>query len=167
MPSAVTMDIQAAPGRACLLPNARKLSLPVLLLMLLPAVALLLQVRDAGNLLTRAGLALPTVDLDTFVMHYSSAVSASAAWLLLPADLVSTVQFSRVSKPCAAQHRTVTVTACTAIVCVQAYVWSPCHFTGIIQVSVAPSCKLACHAVTDSFCCTICDATCRLAWSTT
>jgi hypothetical protein len=35
---------------------------------------LLLQVRDAGNLLTRAGLAMPTVDLDTFVMHYSSAV---------------------------------------------------------------------------------------------
>jgi hypothetical protein len=38
---------------------------------------LLLQVRDAGNLLTRADLAMPTVDLDTFVMHYSSAVSES------------------------------------------------------------------------------------------
>lgn len=38
-------------------------------------VVLSTQVRDAGNLLTRAGLALPTVDLDTFVMHYSSAVS--------------------------------------------------------------------------------------------
>jgi NADH dehydrogenase [ubiquinone] 1 alpha subcomplex assembly factor 5 len=32
-------------------------------------------VRDAGNLLTRAELALPTVDVDTFVMRYSSAVS--------------------------------------------------------------------------------------------
>lgn len=37
-------------------------------------LCVLLQVRDAGNLLTRAGLAMPTVDLDTFVMHYSSAV---------------------------------------------------------------------------------------------
>lgn len=37
-------------------------------------MSVLLQVRDAGNLLTRAGLAMPTVDLDTFVMHYSSAV---------------------------------------------------------------------------------------------
>jgi hypothetical protein len=36
---------------------------------------LLLQVRDAGNLLTRADLAMPTVDIDTFVMRYSSAVS--------------------------------------------------------------------------------------------
>lgn len=33
------------------------------------------QVRDAGNLLTRADLALPTVDVDTFMMHYSSPVA--------------------------------------------------------------------------------------------
>jgi len=38
-------------------------------------LCLLLQVRDAGNLLTRADLAMPTVDIDTFVMRYSSAVS--------------------------------------------------------------------------------------------
>lgn len=30
----------------------------------------LLQVRDAGNLLTRAGLAMPTVDLDTYRLMY-------------------------------------------------------------------------------------------------
>ncbi|WIA34050.1 hypothetical protein OEZ86_012429 [Tetradesmus obliquus] len=40
-----------------------------------PFVSPLAQVRDAGNLLTRAELALPTVDVDTFVMRYSSAVS--------------------------------------------------------------------------------------------
>lgn len=28
--------------------------------------------RDAGNLLTRAGFALPTVDVDTFEMRYGS-----------------------------------------------------------------------------------------------
>ena len=28
------------------------------------------QVRDAGNLLTRAGLAMPTVDVDTFKLQY-------------------------------------------------------------------------------------------------
>lgn len=33
---------------------------------------MLLQVRDAGNLLTRAELALPTVDVDTFAMRYTS-----------------------------------------------------------------------------------------------
>ncbi len=32
-----------------------------------------LQVRDAGNLLTRAGLALPAVDVDSFQMRYPSA----------------------------------------------------------------------------------------------
>lgn len=37
-----------------------------------PYVSPLAQVRDAGNLLTRAGLALPVVDSDTFVMRYSS-----------------------------------------------------------------------------------------------
>lgn len=37
-----------------------------------------LQVRDAGNLLTRAGFALPTVDTDTFEMRYAG-----------PADLVA------------------------------------------------------------------------------
>lgn len=31
------------------------------------------QVRDAGNLLTRAGFALPTVDVDTFSMRYDTA----------------------------------------------------------------------------------------------
>lgn len=30
--------------------------------------------RDAGNLLTRANLALPTVDVDTFTMNYPSPV---------------------------------------------------------------------------------------------
>ncbi|MEW5300865.1 MAG: hypothetical protein WDW36_003763 [Sanguina aurantia] len=33
-------------------------------------VSPLAQVRDAGNLLTRAGLAMPAVDLDTFKLHY-------------------------------------------------------------------------------------------------
>ncbi len=32
-----------------------------------------LQVRDAGNLLTRAGLSLPAVDVDSFQMRYPSA----------------------------------------------------------------------------------------------
>ncbi|KAG1675377.1 hypothetical protein FOA52_012296 [Chlamydomonas sp. UWO 241] len=35
-----------------------------------PVVSPLAQVRDAGNLLTRAGLAMPTVDLDTFRLRY-------------------------------------------------------------------------------------------------
>ncbi len=30
--------------------------------------------RDAGNLLTRAGMALPTVDVDNFVLRYASAL---------------------------------------------------------------------------------------------
>ncbi|KAF8066190.1 methyltransferase [Scenedesmus sp. PABB004] len=40
-----------------------------------PFVSPLAQVRDAGNLLTRAALALPTVDVDTFVMRYSGAAA--------------------------------------------------------------------------------------------
>ena len=31
----------------------------------------MLQVRDAGNLLTRAGLSIPSVDLDDVTVHYS------------------------------------------------------------------------------------------------
>lgn len=31
-----------------------------------------LQVRDAGNLLTRAGLTIPSVDSDEIVVHYDS-----------------------------------------------------------------------------------------------
>ena len=30
-----------------------------------------MQVRDAGNLLTRAGLSIPSVDLDETTVHYS------------------------------------------------------------------------------------------------
>lgn len=36
------------------------------------AVSPLAQVRDCGNLLTRAGFALPAVDVDTFQIHYGS-----------------------------------------------------------------------------------------------
>ena len=32
------------------------------------------QVRDAGNLLTRAGLSIPAVDVDDIQVHYSDAV---------------------------------------------------------------------------------------------
>ena len=32
------------------------------------------QVRDAGNLLTRAGLAIPAVDVDEIQVHYADAV---------------------------------------------------------------------------------------------
>ena len=32
----------------------------------------LLQVRDAGNLLTRAGLSIPSVDVDELTVHYRS-----------------------------------------------------------------------------------------------
>lgn len=39
-----------------------------------PRVSPLAQVRDAGNLLTRAGLALPTVDVDEFTVRYPSAL---------------------------------------------------------------------------------------------
>lgn len=39
---------------------------------------LLLQVRDAGNLLTRAGLALPTVDVDTLQLSYADPMEAVA-----------------------------------------------------------------------------------------
>eukprot|EP00897_Mesotaenium_endlicherianum_P003749 jgi/Mesen1/3401/ME000192S02575 len=39
-----------------------------------PRVSPLAQVRDAGNLLTRAGLALPTVDVDEIIVRYPSAV---------------------------------------------------------------------------------------------
>mmetsp|Transcript_16005 Transcript_16005/g.28754 ORF Transcript_16005/g.28754 Transcript_16005/m.28754 type:complete len:382 (-) Transcript_16005:525-1670(-) len=35
-------------------------------------VSPLMQVRDAGNLLTRAGLAIPAVDVDTFTINYPS-----------------------------------------------------------------------------------------------
>eukprot|EP00877_Chromochloris_zofingiensis_P004341 jgi/Chrzof1/13908/Cz08g17020.t1 len=38
-----------------------------------PFISPLAQVRDAGNLLTRAGFALPTVDVDTFSMRYDTA----------------------------------------------------------------------------------------------
>ena len=31
-----------------------------------------LQVRDAGNLLTRAGLSIPSVDVDELTVHYRS-----------------------------------------------------------------------------------------------
>ena len=31
-----------------------------------------MQVRDAGNLLTRAGLSIPSVDVDEVTVHYSS-----------------------------------------------------------------------------------------------
>lgn len=39
-----------------------------------PRVSPLAQVRDAGNLLTRAGFALPTVDVDEITVRYPSAV---------------------------------------------------------------------------------------------
>lgn len=35
-------------------------------------LACFLQVRDAGNLLTRAGFALPGVDVDQYVVRYKS-----------------------------------------------------------------------------------------------
>ncbi|KAJ7539001.1 hypothetical protein O6H91_11G072200 [Diphasiastrum complanatum] len=38
-----------------------------------PRISPLAQVRDAGNLLTRAGLALPTVDVDEYTVNYPSA----------------------------------------------------------------------------------------------
>ncbi len=37
-----------------------------------PRVSPLAQVRDAGNLLGRAGLTLPAVDIDTLTVHYDS-----------------------------------------------------------------------------------------------
>ncbi|KAJ7538995.1 hypothetical protein O6H91_11G072200 [Diphasiastrum complanatum] len=37
-----------------------------------PRISPLAQVRDAGNLLTRAGLALPTVDVDEYTVNYPS-----------------------------------------------------------------------------------------------
>jgi NADH dehydrogenase [ubiquinone] 1 alpha subcomplex assembly factor 5 len=36
-----------------------------------PRTSPLAQVRDAGNLLTRAGLSIPTVDVDEITVHYS------------------------------------------------------------------------------------------------
>ncbi|XP_059077468.1 putative methyltransferase At1g22800, mitochondrial isoform X1 [Cryptomeria japonica] len=39
-----------------------------------PRISPLAQVRDAGNLLTRAGFALPTVDVDEFTIRYASAL---------------------------------------------------------------------------------------------
>ena len=36
-----------------------------------PRTSPLAQVRDAGNLLTRAGLAIPTVDVDEIAVNYS------------------------------------------------------------------------------------------------
>lgn len=39
-----------------------------------PRVSPLVQVRDAGNLLTGAGFALPTVDVDKYIMRYPSAM---------------------------------------------------------------------------------------------
>ncbi|EFN57644.1 hypothetical protein CHLNCDRAFT_142766 [Chlorella variabilis] len=39
-----------------------------------PRVSPLAQVRDAGNLLTRAGLAIPAVDVDEIQVHYADAV---------------------------------------------------------------------------------------------
>ncbi|KAK8317898.1 hypothetical protein V6Z12_A13G139200 [Gossypium hirsutum] len=39
-----------------------------------PRVSPLAQVRDAGNLLTRAGFALPGVDVDEYVVRYNSAL---------------------------------------------------------------------------------------------
>jgi NADH dehydrogenase [ubiquinone] 1 alpha subcomplex assembly factor 5 len=41
-------------------------------------------VRDAGNLLTRAGLAMPTVDVDTFKLNYPC-----------PTDLIRHLRVSR------------------------------------------------------------------------
>ena len=40
--------------------------------MLSSILACLLQVRDAGNLLTRAGFALPGVDVDEYVVRYKN-----------------------------------------------------------------------------------------------
>lgn len=39
-----------------------------------PRISPLAQVRDAGNLLTRAGLTLPSVDVDQYVVRYKSAL---------------------------------------------------------------------------------------------
>jgi NADH dehydrogenase [ubiquinone] 1 alpha subcomplex assembly factor 5 len=39
-----------------------------------PRTSPLAQVRDAGNLLTRAGLSIPTVDVDEIHVHYSDVV---------------------------------------------------------------------------------------------
>jgi len=39
-----------------------------------PRTSPLAQVRDAGNLLTRAGLAIPTVDVDDIIVHYRDTV---------------------------------------------------------------------------------------------
>lgn len=38
-----------------------------------PGRAVIVQVRDAGNLLTRAELSLPAVDVDAFTMRYGGA----------------------------------------------------------------------------------------------
>lgn len=40
------------------------------------------QVRDAGNLLTRAGFALPTVDVDEYTVRYPSGMLPSFQKLL-------------------------------------------------------------------------------------
>lgn len=40
-----------------------------------PRTSPLIQVRDAGNLLTRAGFALPTVDVDDIIVHYPDVLS--------------------------------------------------------------------------------------------
>ena len=52
-------------------------------------VTSLVQVRDAGNLLTRAGLTIPAVDVDELVVRYGTPMEliahlrVRAAWLLL------------------------------------------------------------------------------------
>ncbi len=55
------------------------------------------QVRDAGNLLTRAGLTIPAVDVDELVVRYGTPMELIAhlrvrdSWLLLVKILQSTI----------------------------------------------------------------------------
>ncbi|KAJ7539411.1 hypothetical protein O6H91_11G091200 [Diphasiastrum complanatum] len=45
-----------------------------------PRISPLAQVRDAGNLLTRAGLALPTVDVDEYTVNYPSVTNMDCTY---------------------------------------------------------------------------------------
>lgn len=50
---------------------------------------LVLQVRDAGNLLTRAGFTLPGVDVDEYTVRYSSGKSYTSCFSFRPRIQVS------------------------------------------------------------------------------
>ena len=67
-------------------------------------ITLLVQVRDAGNLLTRAGLTIPAVDVDELVVRYGTPMEliahlrVRAAWPLL----LKTLQTTLISSCCMA-----------------------------------------------------------------